>query len=172
MRIPSARLTLSMTLAMCAGCGANIELQRGEVSLSETLDTTRFYLKFDDGSTSKPDNLDGYVNLLWTNDAKRVAIVAQHVEYLETELATHGFIFVASAEESTVLANLRIKSVRYDPIAGWITDDARIVYSPTDGGADLGTVVADDIWFTPTVKMVFEALVRGSLELWGRTPDE
>ena len=172
MRIAIARLSLLLTLSMCAGCGANIELQRGDVPLNETLDTTRFYLEFHDGSTSKPDNLDGYLNSMWTNDAKREAVVAEHLQYLKTELATHGFTFVTTAQESTVLANLKIKSVRFDPVAGWITDDARIVYSPTAGGADLGIVVADEIWFTPTVKMVFDALVQGSLELWGLTCDE
>jgi hypothetical protein len=172
MRIASGRLALLFMLSMCAGCGAHIELQRGAVPVDETLDTSRFYLMFEDGSTSKPDNLDGYLNLMWTSDAKRVAVVADHLQYLKTELKAHGFTFVETAEDSTVLANLKIKSVRYDPVAGWITDDARIVYSPTSGGADFGIVVADEIWFTPTVKMVFEALVRGSLELWGHTSDE
>jgi len=172
MRIVVVRVLLSLLLSSCAGCGANIELQRGATSLQDALSTSTFYLILDDGSKSDPDNVDGFINLMWTDDQKREAVVAEHIQFLKSELIAHGFNFVSSQDDSTVLANLRIKSVRYDPAGGWITDDASLVYSPTLGGADLGTVLADEIFFTPTVKMVFEALVKGSLELWGKAFQE
>jgi hypothetical protein len=93
MHIAAARVGLLAMLAMCVGCGAHIELQRGDVLLNETLATTKFYLQFDDSSKSKPDNLDGYLNLLWTNDAKRTALIAEQLQFLKSELAAHGFTF-------------------------------------------------------------------------------
>ena len=161
-----------MLLATCTGCGANIELQRGDSELSSVFTTSTFYLDVDDGSKSKPDNIDGYVNLMWTNDETRAQLVAEQLQYLQSQLEAQGFRFVTTAEDSSVHAHLRIKSVRYDPVLGWITDDARIVYASTRDDAELGTVVADEIWFTPTIKMVFDALVQGSLRLWGLKADE
>jgi hypothetical protein len=165
-------IALSVLVATCSGCGANIELQRSDSELGTELATSSFYLDFDDGSQSKPDNIDGYLNFIWTNDATRARLVAEHLQDLQSQLQAQGFRFVTTVKESTVRANLQIKSVRFDPVLGWITDDARIVYASTRDGADLGTVVADEIWFTPTIKMVFDALVEGSLRLWGLKPDE
>ena len=173
MTIDTQRLiALAALVATCSGCGANIELQRSESEQGTELATSTFYLDFDDGSKSKPDNIDGYLNLIWTNDATRAKLVAEHLQELQSQLEARGFRFVATVEESTVRANLQIKSVRFDPVLGWITDDARIVYASTQDGANLGTVVADEIWFTPTIKMVFDALVEGSLRLWGLMSDE
>ena len=163
---------LSALLATCTACGANIEMQRNDPALSGMFSNSKFYLEFDDGSKSNPDNIDGYVNLLWTNDSTREKLVDEYLKFLQSELQANGFNFVSTAEDSSVHAHLRIKSVRFDPVLGWITDDAQVVYTRTDGGAELGTVVADEIWFTPTIKMVFEALVEGSLRLWGLRPDE
>ncbi len=94
--------------------------------------SSKFYLEIDDGSKSDPDNIDGYVNLLWMNDAMRAKLVPEYLTYLQSELHANGFSFVSSAENSSVRANLRIKSVRFDPLLGWITDDAKVVYSNTD----------------------------------------
>ncbi|MGB5354803.1 MAG: hypothetical protein WBN32_14415 [Woeseia sp.] len=157
---------------LCSGCGASIELQRSEVALEELLVSTKFYLNIDDGSKLKPDNWDGHINLLWTNDEKRAIVVAENIQFLRTELENSGFDFVENAEDCSVLANLKFKSVRFDPVGGWLTDDAQIEYKSSIDGNTLGTVVADERWVTPTVKMVFNALVKGSLELWGQTPSE
>jgi len=165
-------IALSILVVTCSGCGANIELQRGESELGAEFATSTFYLDFEDGSKSKPDNIDGYLNLIWTSDVTRARLVAKHLQELQSQLQAQGFRFVTTVEESTVRANLQIKSVRFDPVLGWITDDAKIVYASTRDGANLGTVVADEIWFTPTIEMVFGALVEGSLRLWGLKPDE
>jgi hypothetical protein len=165
-------IALSMLAVTCFGCGANIELQRSDSELATELATSSFYLDFSDGSKSKPDNIDGYLNLIWTHNATRAKLVAEHLQDLQSRLQAQGFRFVTTVEDSTVRANLQIKSVRFDPVLGWITDDARIVYASTRDGANLGAVVADEIWFTPTIKMVFDALVEGSLRLWGLKPDE
>ena len=159
-------------LLICTGCGTNIQLQRGEIALEEIFESSEFYLEVEDGSRSKPDNLDGYVNLIWTNDEKRERVVAEHIQLLRTELSKHGFVFVETLEESSVCAALKFKAVRFDPIGGWITDDAQISYTGSKNGEELGTVVANEVLITPTIKMVFESLVIGSLELWGQTPDE
>ncbi len=163
---------IGATLLGLTGCGANIELQRDAGDLSGRLVESQFFLAFDDGSESNPDNIDGYLNLVWTNDEKREAVVAEQVDRLLKELQANGFKFVESKDESTVIANLRINSVRYDPVGGWITDDAAIAYVHTDSSEKLGTVIADEVWVTPTLEWVINALVEGSLELWGVSSPE
>jgi hypothetical protein len=163
---------LAVLLPALVGCGANVELQRGPTPLSNLLASSRFYLSVDDRSTSDPDNIDGHANLLWTDELKRAQVVTEHIALLRTELSSHGFTFVPTPEECSVIAHLRIKSVRFDPLGGWLTDDARIVYSAASSGDELGTVVADENFVTPTVQKVFEALVAGSVELWGQASDK
>ena len=163
---------LLMAVLLCSGCGASIELQRGDIELDQLFDTSKFYLRIEDGSESKPDNWDGHVNLIWTDEKKRAVVVADHIQLLKTELEKSGFVFVDNTDKSSVIANLKFKSVRYDPVGGWLTDDAKIEYTTTLDGESLGTVVADEIWITPTIKMVFEALVKGSVELWGQSSGE
>ena len=55
---------------------------------------SKFYLEFDDGSKSNPDNIDGYVNLLWTNDSTREKLVDEYLKFLQSELQANGFNFV------------------------------------------------------------------------------
>ena len=112
------------TLPLFAGCGANIELQKGTTELKETLQVSTFYLELHDGSKSRPDNLDGYLNYLWTSDTRRAALVTKHVVWLKEELAKKGFTFVDNIAEYSVHTELTIKSVRFDPFMGWLTDDA------------------------------------------------
>ena len=157
---------------MFAGCGTSVELQRGDIALEEIFQSSTFYLDVEDGSKTKPDNWDGYTNMIWTNDKKRAKVVSDHIQLLLDRLKEHGFSFVGKIDDSSVRASLKFKSVRFDPLAGWLTDDAQIAYSDTGSGEILGTVVADEIWITPTVKMVFEGLVQGSLELWGQATDD
>lgn len=167
-----ATIAILASAFLVSGCGASIELQRSDPDLASKFESSEFFLLVEDGSKSKPDNWDGNLNLIWTNDDKRAKIVAENIQMLRSDLEENGFVFVETQIDSSVVANLIFKSVRFDPTTGWITDDARITYLSTDSGKELGTVIADEVWVTPTVKAVFGALVKGSLELWGRTPVE
>jgi hypothetical protein len=170
-RPPKIIATL-VALPFVAGCGASIELQRGDIDLAEQFESSKFFLVFEGGSGSKADNWLDDQNLIWTNDEKRKEVVAESILYLIGELEKNGFVFVDTKSGGPVLASLRFKSVRFDPMAGWITDGAQISYLSAENGDELGTVVADEGFITPKVKVVFDALIKGSLELWGRAPEE
>ncbi len=150
------------------GCGTNTRLERTDDGISERFEDSRFFFVFDDGTEMAPDNWDGHINLLWTGDESRDRVVVEQIQRFQDELEQGGFAFVESESDSTVTARLRLKSVRFDPLGGWITDDASVTYLRTDGGSELGNVVADEVWITPKLKWVINALVRGSLELWGQ----
>jgi hypothetical protein len=143
-------------------------VERSDKGRVAQFDSSRFYFAFDDGSESAPDNWDGYLNLIWTGDAKRDQIVGEQIQRLVDELERNGFIFVESESESTVIMNMTLKSVRFDPILGWITDDAKIAYIDASSDIEMGSVVADEVWYTPKLKWVINSLVEGSLELWGQ----
>lgn len=154
------------SLLFLTGCAPNIKLDRAENDLAGQLTSSQFYFVFEDGTDSAPDNWDGHINLIWTGDEKRDEIVAVQIQRLIDELKQSGFTFVQKKDESNVVAHLKLKSVRFDPIGGWITDDAALTYLTTRDGKEMGSVVADEVWITPKLKWVVDALVSGSLELW------
>ncbi len=158
----------SLALLCLAGCAPSIELDRAADDLPDRFEDSRFYFTFDDGSESAPDNWDGHINLIWTGDEARDRIVAEQVQRLVDGLEQSGFAFVADLGDSTVVANLRLKSVRFDPLGGWITDDASLTYSSAGADTELGRVVANESGMTPKLKWIIDALLSGSVELWGQ----
>ena len=167
-----SRFACPVALLCLAGCGTQTIVNKTDVDLFQRFETSRFFFAFEDGSDSAPDNLDGYINLIWTNDEDRDEFVSEQILRLVDELTDHGFAFVESKDESTVVAKLKLKSVRFDPVSGWITDDAKLTYMNTEDDVEVGNVVSNEVWVTPKLKMVIDSLVRGSLELWGRPPDK
>jgi len=170
-RSPKIIATL-VAIHFVAGCGASIELQRGDIDLAEQFESSMFFLVFEGGSSSQADNRIDNQNLIWTNDDKRKEFVAESIQYLIDELEKNGFVFVDTKSDGPVLAKLKFKSVRFDPMAGWITDGAQISYLSAENGDELGTVVGEEGFITPKVKVVLDALIKGSLELWGQASEE
>ena len=162
-----ALVTALTVLPFLTGCGTSIKLDRADTDLAGQLESSRFFFVFDDGTESAPDNWDGHINLIWTGDEKRDEIVAVQVHRLLHELNLSGFTLVQEQSESNVVARLKLKSVRFDPIGGWITDDASLTFSATVDDENLGSVVVDEVWVTPKLKWVIDALVLGSRQLWG-----
>jgi hypothetical protein len=157
---------LLVAAELIAGCGTNVELQRSDTSLRGDLSTSKFFVSVDDGSKNIPENWDSRLSHKWTDDEKRANAVVENIAYLKEELGKRGFEIVENREDCTVLANLGINSVRYDPLAGWITDDAQIEYVASETGDSFGIVQTDKVWITTTFKVVIDALVKGSVELW------
>ena len=166
MNLLSRSIVLLAVLA-CVGCASTTEITPGSIDLKGSLAASVFYLQFEDGSKGNPDNLDGYANLLWTTDKSRAKVVEAHLADLQARLSAAGFKFTQEPTESNTRACLKLKSVRYDPVGGWITDDASLSYTRNTDNVLLGTVTANERFITPTVNAVFDSLISGSLVLWG-----
>lgn len=166
-RLVNSLFAIGLSIAFCGGCASNTAIERSDEPLQDLFKQTVFHFELDDKSKDKPDNIDGHVNLLWTDDSKRADVVTTNWMELLAKLRTSGFVITRERGESTVHARLKLKSVRYDPVGGWITDDARLEYCRASDGVLLGAVVAKEGLITPTVSSVFESLFDGSLQLWG-----
>lgn len=82
-------------------------------------------------------------------------IVAQNLAF---ELRSLG-LKLANAEESEVIANFSIGTVRYDPLTGWIADQAFLEFSDMSGEHIL-TVRAKTKLVTPTVDNLVKNLIK------------
>ena len=166
-------IILLLGLIAASGCtGITTKVERKTESLPGDLESLSFDLAVKDGSEGKPNNWDGNLNLLWTNDKKRAEVLAEHIEVLVRRLREEGFDFLEDENADVVRATLQVNSVRRDPINGWTTDGATLTFSSGSTGEVFGVVDAVEDWVTPKIGKVFESLVQGSVELWASKPDE
>ena len=82
-------------------------------------------------------------------------IAAQNLAF---ELRSLGLNLTNSPEDSDVIANFSIGTIRYDPITGWIADQAFLEFNDITGNHIL-TVRAKARFVTPTVDNIVKNLV-------------
>lgn len=162
-----SRTVIAAIAIACAGCATTVWVESTASMSDQSFREERFFLEFDDRTSTSPDNVDGNINLLWTNKKARTEVVGRSVEELKQKLIDGGFVFVETIDESSVTAVVTLTAVRYDPTAGWLTDDAVLHFIETGSSQSLGTVHADEQLVTPSLNSVIDGLVRGSLDLWG-----
>lgn len=163
---PTMRFMTVCCLALCSACVSAPMVESSDPELRQRHKSERFYLEVHDGSAEIPDNLDGHINRIWTRKAKRDEVVLEAIARLRGGLAAASFNFVEIDTEASVIVRTTFRSVRLDPVSGWIMDGARIDYVSVDSSEILGTVKASDSFITPTVESVVDALIAGSVELW------
>ena len=165
-------LRLILITVSFTGCAA-IKVERNTPFNGKETNSKILHLKVIDRSTSSPDNVDGYINKLWTKDPERAQAVKGAIEMLESDLKPYGFQFVDSLEASQTIAQLEISSVRFDPVGGWITDGVVMIYRNRETGEQMGKVIANDTFVTPGLQKSFTRLTEGTLQLWGiqKTPN-
>ena len=91
--------------------------------------------------------------------SSQALLVAQNLSF---ELAALGFQMVDSQDKADAVALFSIGTVRYDPLAGWIADQAFLVFKDAESGTTLCTLRADTQFITPTVKRITKNLVRAA----------
>jgi hypothetical protein len=171
-RQDSLALLLLLMTASFFGC-ASIKVERNIAFDGNDMNSRILHLKIVDNSTSSPDNFDGYINMLWTKDSRKAQAVKSTIDMLRSDLKAYGFQFVDVSEASRIIAQLEIASVRFDPVGGWITDGAVMVYRNRETGEQIGKVIARDTLVTPGLQESFRRITEGTLQLWGiKTPKE
>lgn len=86
---------------------------------------------------------------------RQAEIAAQNLAF---ELRSLGFNLTNSPEDSDVIANFSIGTIRYDSLAGWIADQAFLEFNDITGNHIL-TVLAKARFVTPTVENIIKNLV-------------
>jgi hypothetical protein len=136
-----------------SGC-ATIKIDRH--TLDVNLNFHNKTLSFEElGNVDKlPDNVDGFINLLWTNDEKKKQVIEQHYHLLRARVQYSGVNVVTDSGQSDILGVLLIKSVRFDPIGGWITDGASIELLDSKSNKKLATIRSGDAFLTPSLNVM------------------
>lgn len=89
-------------------------------------------------------------------EEKHALLVAHNLAF---ELRLLGLNLTNSPEDSEVIANFSIGTIRYDPLAGWIADQAFLEFQDSSGQHIL-TVRAKAKLVTPTVENIVKNLVK------------
>lgn len=86
----------------------------------------------------------------------QVIMAAQDIAF---GLRNMGFQTVNTPEESDLLANFSIGTIRYDPLAGWIADRAFLEFSNPKNGLMICSVKAEVQLVTPTVNKLVKSIL-------------
>ena len=136
-----------------------------EVSASFKKDVTIF-VELDENFEKTPELPDGFINQLWTNNDKAKIQVIDEVESYKKLLESSRIKVANSKKGSSVTAKIKMRSVRFDPIAGWITDGAKVIFVDSKTSEVIGEVSSGRQLFTPTLNSVFKSLAIATSDFW------
>lgn len=77
---------------------------------------------------------------------------------LQNRLVRFGFRIVQSASDADLIGTFSIGTIRRDPLAGWIADQADLVLTNPITGELVGTISASPEVVTPTVAALVESI--------------
>lgn len=80
------------------------------------------------------------------------------LESLQFELMGIGFNFVSDVNQAAVIVEFTIGTIRFDPIAGWIADQAFVKFIDKSSGKVLAFYSAKAQFITPTVTNIIKEI--------------
>ena len=149
-------VTCVALLSLLCGCGVSVR-GTGGVSLRQ-YPKLYFVLSTATGAVSVNSAAGSSISVSHAmSGSSQAMLVAQDLSF---ELAALGFQMVDSQDKADAVALFSIGSVRYDPLVGWIADQAFLVFKDAESGATISAFRADTQFITPTVKGITDSLVR------------
>jgi len=85
---------------------------------------------------------------------------AQALNSLQFEMAAIGFQMVNNLSEAQLVGEFSIGQIRYDPLAGWIADQAMLVLKDTATGNTVAMFRAKTSVVTPTVNSLVSQIAK------------
>lgn len=80
------------------------------------------------------------------------------LQSLQFELMSIGFNFVSNENQADAIVDFSIGAIRYDPLAGWIADQAFVKFKDRKTGQILAFYRAKSQMITPTVNNIISNL--------------
>lgn len=90
---------------------------------------------------------------------KGVDQAAQALNSLRFEMAAIGFQMVGSSSEAQIIGEFSIGQIRYDPLVGWIADQAMLILKDPSGNT-LALFRAKSRGITPTVNSLVSQIAK------------
>lgn len=84
-------------------------------------------------------------------------LAAQDVQF---QLGTAGFVPTESPSNADLIADFSIGAVRYDPLTGWIADQAFLQIRNAQNQEIVASYRANARWVTPTVGNLVENIMK------------
>ena len=98
----------------------------------------------------------GRINSAQMMDGEKQAVLA--LESMQFELMAIGFKFVLEENKADAIVEFSIGSIRYDPLADWIADQAFVKFKDVKTGQILAFYRAKVQFVTPTVNNIIKKL--------------
>jgi len=140
--------TLHLVLENASGAKSSIVTGMSQSSVDMTVD----------GNTLDVESHATRVGTSHRMNGENQALIA--AQDLAFELTGLGFQLVGSPERAEIIATFTIGAVRYDPLAGWIADQAFLVLRDAHTSKVLVSCRAKTRFVTPTVRTIVRNLAR------------
>lgn len=108
------------------------------------------------GSLSMSTATLGAIDSAHLMEGEKQGILA--LESLQFEMMSIGFNFVSNENQADAIVDLSIGSIRYDPLAGWIADQAFVKFRDRKSGQVIAFYRAQSQLVTPTVNNIISNL--------------
>ena len=150
-------LALVVLWVAIAGCGATVRsvVTQPGVRLRQYNPVT-IVLRTGSGNVSLTGGGAGGIIAGSISDGEAQAVRA--LESFRFELLATGFQFVDQREAAAAVIEFSIGSIRYDPLVGWIADQALANFKDAKTGATVAMFRADGQAITPTVNRLVSSI--------------
>ena len=156
---------LALAMLVFTSCSTQKITVAKEVSPSFKKNVSIF-VELDENFDKIPELPDGFVNKVWTDNKKAKIVVIEEVERYKSLLKLSSINVADSKEKSSVTATIKMRSVRLDPIGGWITDGVKVTFVDSKTNESIGEVSSGRQLITPSVQSVFTSLVAATSDFW------
>ena len=146
----SILIPLILAAMLLCSCGSSVQhvKARPDVRLRD-YNKLIAYLTSASGSVSASTATLGKIGSAQISSGASQGVRA--LESLQFELMAIGFNFVSSENEANAIVEFTIGDIRYDPLAGWIADQALVKFKNAKTGEVLAFFRANSQFITPTV---------------------
>lgn len=160
MSTPTALSVLFVAL-LASGCGASVHgAYSGGGANAALMDSATVFVSLVSATGAR--SVDTAIlgsGVSSTSEKSGSAQTRLALERVEHELLSMGFEVVSDPAEARLRAEFSIGAVRYDPLTGWIADEARLVFRDSASGRVIASYYAETRWITPTVKTLVKRLM-------------
>ena len=153
------QLLTSTFLIFIVGCGATIDSTRS-ANAKSLRNYNKIYVNLvnsSGGTTMNTINLNE-IGIGTKNLMKGDEQVKQSLESFQFELMKIGFEFVGSLDDADAYIDFTIGQIRYDPLTGWIADQATAKFQESESGKIIAYFKTEPRFITPTTKTLIEKL--------------
>lgn len=145
--------SISMFLILLTSCSSSIQQVKSRPNLRlRQYNNIIAYLLTASGSQSISTASLGKINTAQLMSGEQQSVRA--LESLQFELMSVGFNFVTDERQADAIVEFSIGDIRYDPLAGWIADQALVKFMDRKTGTVLAFFRANSKLITPTVNNI------------------